>query len=309
MGLQEREVTPLKWGTWKFQTRRATLYHTWETFNCFSYLIFYFLPLILTVKGWILDCDQSPVSSFFQAVFPHQTCQQSGSPDWPTETIRPLWINVLLLPLGECGTLRALIWWSQQLFHWSTACSAETDIYWCVRSNLNHHWNHCWHQSYQSLSRQTDAKLSTLSLFWYFPMKLWQETQQQRRELCPSPASVPINQWFSNWRAADQAGQLRLKKYPRQRASSCWQSSKPSTAPADDLSLLLPGDWRGQHNGSQTEWGKTIFPERSHSFLSVVFQVCTEIQVSQRSTYQCGSSESCSDTPGLWEEGDHTGTI
>lgn len=140
----------------------------------------------------------------------------------------------------------------------SIACSAETDIYWCVRSNLNHHQNHCWPQSYQSLSRQIDAKLSTLSLFRYFPMKPWQETPQQRWELCHSPASVPINQWFSNWRAADQAGQLRLKKH-LQRASSCRQSSKPSTAPAADLCPLLPGDWRGQHNGNQTEWlGKSL---------------------------------------------------
>lgn len=130
MGSQEREVSPLKWGAWKFQTTRATLYHTLETFNCFFYLIFYFLPLILTVKGWIIDCDQSPVSSFFQAVLPHQTCQQSGSPDWPTEMIRPLWINVLPPPLGECGTLRALIWWSQQLLGPSPALRKQifTDV-------------------------------------------------------------------------------------------------------------------------------------------------------------------------------------
>lgn len=38
---------------------------TWATFNRFPHLIFYFLPLILSVHRWLVDCDQRAVSSFF----------------------------------------------------------------------------------------------------------------------------------------------------------------------------------------------------------------------------------------------------
>lgn len=38
---------------------------TWALFNRFPHLIFYFLPLILSVHRWLVDCDQRAVSSFF----------------------------------------------------------------------------------------------------------------------------------------------------------------------------------------------------------------------------------------------------
>lgn len=101
---------------------------TWATFNRFPPLIFYFLPLILTVNRWMVDCDQRAVSSFFQGVLPHQTCRRSGSTGWnhPTSANkRPSSTSAELKQHFQDANLTI------SAASPSIVLSAETDIYWC----------------------------------------------------------------------------------------------------------------------------------------------------------------------------------